>query len=256
MKNCTENLNWKLANEKSRKTHNHIKNLRILDYDKNPKLCLKCLKPLPYVKKSNKFCSIACAASYNTKGRVLTSIHKLKISNGVKNSSKPKRIYYPKPKQIRICPICNHEHYNTTYCSRKCFLTDQKNGYKFSNKPCGGIRPGGGQGKHGKYKGILCDSTYELIWVIYNIDHNIQFQRNKQRFKYVFKEKEHNYYPDFICNNEYIEIKGFMRETDYCKISQFPDDLNLKVLNGTDLKEQFNYVHSTYGKDLVSLYDK
>ena len=258
MKDCTENLNWKLANERSRQTTSHLKNLRVLDYNKNPKLCLKCLKPIFYEKRSNKFCSSACSSSYNTKGRILSSINKLNISNGVKNSFKykPKVNKVLSQKPTKICPICHCQHHNKIYCSKECFLMDQKNGYKFSSKPCGGIRPGGGRGKHGEYKGIWCDSTYELVWVIYNLDHKISFQRNKLGFKYVFEGKQHVYYPDFICSNEYTEIKGFMRKHDYFKFEQFPSNLKLKVLSGEDLKNQFDYVYSTYGKDLISLYDK
>ena len=41
----------------------------------------------------------------------------------------------------------------------------------------GGYRPGSGRAKTGYYKGIYCGSTYELAWVIYQIDNNKDFSR-------------------------------------------------------------------------------
>jgi len=41
----------------------------------------------------------------------------------------------------------------------------------------GGLRNGSGRSKSGYYKEIYCGSTYELCWVIYNLDHNISFSR-------------------------------------------------------------------------------
>ena len=53
------------------------------------------------------------------------------------------------------------------------------------NRKSGGIRKGSGRGKKGTYKGYWCDSSYELAWVIYNIDKNIPFTRNSEKFKYI-----------------------------------------------------------------------
>ena len=47
------------------------------------------------------------------------------------------------------------------------------------NPLCGGKRHGSGRGKKGWYKGYWCDSSWELALVIYNLEHNIKFERNK-----------------------------------------------------------------------------
>ncbi len=50
----------------------NLRNARISEYNKKPKLCANCNKPLPYdkgkSKDSNTFCNRSCAASYNNKG--------------------------------------------------------------------------------------------------------------------------------------------------------------------------------------------
>ena len=119
-------------------------------------------------------------------------------------------------------------------------------------KNAGGYRPGSGFGKQGWYKGYWCDSSYELAFVIYNLEHNIKFERNNDRFDYVYENKNHKYIPDFKLNNQYIEIKGFERPNDKYKYKSCP---NLKVMYYNDLKYCFDYVINKYGKDYIKLYN-
>ena len=58
------------------------------------------------------------------------------------------------------------------------------------NPLSGGLRKGSGRGKKGRYKGYWCDSSWELAWVIYNIEHNIKFDRNNVGFEYEYKGKK------------------------------------------------------------------
>lgn len=66
-------------------------------------------------------------------------------------------------------------------------------------------------GKRGLYKGIQCDSGWELAFVIYCVDNNIDIKRCKKYFTYFTNDGiEHRYYPDFIINDSTIvEIKGY-----------------------------------------------
>jgi len=121
------------------------------------------------------------------------------------------------------------------------------------NKKSGGMRKGSGVGKKGIYKGYWCDSSYELAWVIYNIDHNIKFERNYKSFPYEYNNKIHKYIPDFILNKNYIEIKGYINDTTKCKIKNFP---YVKILMLNDLKTELDYVISKYGKNFIDLYDE
>lgn len=119
----------------------------------------------------------------------------------------------------------------------------------------GGLRHGAGRGKKGRYKGIWCDSSWELAFVIYNLEHNITIERNKDYFEYTYNNEIHKYFPDFIINDEYIEIKGFDTDKVNAKIEQFPKDKILKVYHKEDLNEVFDYVINKYGDDFIKLYE-
>lgn len=126
------------------------------------------------------------------------------------------------------------------------------------NPLCGGLRKGSGRGKKGWYKGYWCDSTWELAWVIYNIDHNIKFERNYLGFEYEYKNQKRKYHPDFLISETFYEIKGRrsfekMDEENKEKIRQFKH--NLVILYEKQMKPYLNYVSEKYGKDYVRLYE-
>lgn len=117
-----------------------------------------------------------------------------------------------------------------------------------------------GRGKKGYYKGFWCDSTYELAYIIYCLDHGISIQRNKEYFIYTYQGKQHRYYPDFIVNGEIIEIKGFSNgvlpfKEQALKLSGKP----YKILFPKDLHYVFDYILKTYNKkvnkDISDLYE-
>jgi hypothetical protein len=89
--------------------------------------------------------------------------------------------------------------------------------------------------------------------VIYNIDHNISFERNNNYFEYTFENKTHKFYPDFIIGDIYYEIKGYMTPQQEAKISQFPHII--KLLCYDELQPYIDYVKSVYGNDFIRLYD-
>lgn len=112
--------------------------------------------------------------------------------------------------------------------------------------------------RYGTYKGISCDSSWELAFVMYHLDHQIPFIRNKSRyFEYEFECKTHRFYPDFIVNNDtYIEIKSrYSAETD-AKVASIPEEVNFQILYEQDLQIYFDYVKNTYGEDYYKLYDR
>lgn len=126
------------------------------------------------------------------------------------------------------------------------------------NPSSGGIRKGSGRGKKGWYKGFWCDSSWELAWVIYNIDNQIVFERNNLGFEYNFSGKTHKYYPDFKIGETYYEIKGRrsyekLDDENKNKISSFQH--NLVVLYEGEMKPYLDYVIKKYGKDFIKLYE-
>lgn len=121
------------------------------------------------------------------------------------------------------------------------------------NKLSGGYRHGSGRGKKGTYKGYYCDSSWELAYVIYNLEHNVKFKRNEKLFPYVFNGEQHNYKPDFIEGDTYVEIKGYFNEQVKAKEEAFP--FKLKYIDKDSIEPYIEYVEKTYGKDFTRLYE-
>ena len=109
--------------------------------------------------------------------------------------------------------------------------------------------------KAGWYKDIWCDSSWELAWVIYCIDHSIPFIRNSKGFDYVFNNENHTYFPDFylIEKDTYVEIKGYCTEKDLAKFKYFPN--SIEVIDDQKIQPILEYVVSTYGNNYTDMYD-
>lgn len=109
--------------------------------------------------------------------------------------------------------------------------------------------------KQGNYMGIPCDSSWELAYLLYCLDHNVHIERNKRGFAYIWGDSEHRYFPDFYLPDidTYVEIKGYKSNRDISKIEQF--QYKLKVLERADMKPIISFVETKYGKDFVRLYN-
>lgn len=118
----------------------------------------------------------------------------------------------------------------------------------------GGYRPGSGRAKTGYYKGIYCGSTYELAWVIYQIDHGKEFSR----FEGCVKDGDVAYFPDFLQDGKIIEIKGYesIEKVAIKTAVANKNGYDVIVLRRDDLRQEFDWVFSQYGRDLPSLYDE
>ena len=58
------------------------------------------------------------------------------------------------------------------------------------------------------FQGERFDSSWELALWIYAKDHGEEIQRCPCVFSYVYKNKHHKYFPDFLYKGELVEIKG------------------------------------------------
>ena len=203
-----------------------------------------------------KFCSSSCANS-----RSWNAADKLKKSISAKNSDLVKASIIRANLASAISKKNNNSKipkifWKCLYCGDVIITTKKtprKYHYDCYKKCSGGYRKGSGFGKSGWFKGIWCDSSYELAWVIYNIDHNIQFTRNTEGFEYFKNGIKCKYYPDFIIGSTYIEIKGYYTEEVDIKSNNFPHEL--KILYKSDLKEIFEYVISKYGSNFIEVYE-
>jgi len=109
-------------------------------------------------------------------------------------------------------------------------------------------------GYAGRYKGFWCDSSWELAFVVFHLDNGIHIERNAKGFTYEFYKRNHKYYPDFIVDGKYIEIKGSVKRKTQAKFDQFPEDLI--VIGSEEIKPYLEYAVKTYGEDFfIKLYE-
>ncbi len=116
----------------------------------------------------------------------------------------------------------------------------------------GGYRKGIGRGKKGWYKGIFCDSSWELAFVIYHIDHNISIKRCEEKLEYEMNGRVRKYLPDFVVGNKIIEIKGWRDESSIIKEKNFP---NILIIDKMSIIPYLEYVTNKYGKNFIRLYE-
>lgn len=120
----------------------------------------------------------------------------------------------------------------------------------------GGYREGCAKAfKWGYYNDFRCDSSWELAFIVYCLDNGVDIKRNTQGFQYTLDNVVHLYYPDFIINNTYYEVKGKYDEVVYAKIKQFPYEL--VVIDGSNIDTYLVYVTEKYGNNFTeTLYSK
>lgn len=192
----------------------------------------------------SRFCSRACANS-----RTFSKESNQKKAESILKTLEAKG-WAEKIKLCRGCG-CKINFRSTTGFCKNCKETSevykQEHHLKLSKaaKGNGGYRLHSGRGKHGTYKGYRCDSSWELAYVVYNLEHNIPFIRNTEAFEYEFESKKHKYYPDFIEGDTYVEIKGYFQESVKAKTEQFPK--KLKVLYLKDMQKYLDYTKEKYG---------
>lgn len=102
------NINWRIRDalkslcDKNKISYMHFYSQSKEDYEKTPKLCKHCGKPIPWEKRENEYCSRSCSTSENNKN----IIRNPEGNNGTYKSIK-----------IKICPICGQENCNSEFCN-------------------------------------------------------------------------------------------------------------------------------------------
>lgn len=182
------------------------------------KTCPKCQKEH---EANGRFCSRSCANSRGPRTEEFKEKVRAKLSGRKQPTDVTEKIqksraktYLLKKKTCSVCDTIILKKDRKT-CSKECrsILTSIN-----SSKQ---LRRGGG--KKGWYKGFHCDSTYELAYVIWHLDHNVHIERCTEYREYTYKGKVQRYTPDFIVDGNIIEIKGFLSERASAKLEQHSD---------------------------------
>lgn len=100
----------------------------------------------------------------------------------------------------------------------------------FANAPLRGP-----QGQKGTFDGYKFDSIWEYAYYRWSkeIKGNL-IERNRYEYlEYDFDGQTKKFYPDFIENAQFVEIKGIWRPQDLEKKAQHPE---VTFLDGTDIK--------------------
>lgn len=226
-------------------------------YLNNPSKCLNCNSVLSYKQRHNKFCNSSCAAISNNSIRDIESRKKqvatLLVTLKKKGILRPKEVKRKPKLKEKTCVVCGKIFMskNRKTCSDICHfksISDKKKG-----KP-GIVRNRAGRGKSGKYKGCWFNSTYELAYYIYCIDHNIRIERNQQCFDYFNPDSItwHKFYPDFRVNGKLVEIKGYKNKLNDYKLSGVTEPID--ILYKEDLQEIFTYIQNKTQLKIDKLY--
>jgi hypothetical protein len=210
---------------------------------------------------NNKYCCPYCNAEFSKKG-IATHIWRIHTDIGREHKTKlfgKTRIIWNKglTKKTSQSIVKASVTYGKNLLSGKIKPSFLGKKHSLASKQkiaaSGGYRKGSGRGKSGWYNEYWCDSTWELAWVIYNLEHNIKFSRNKIGFEYEYKNKKYKFYPDFILEDgTYVEIKGYMDDKNAEKIKQF--NHNIIIICKLEIIPYLNYATGKYGKNLKNLY--
>ena len=257
---CRMNPNFEISKKKSSE---RLKGVNIVERIKVDRECPRCgelftVEGTPSQlkrKDSKKYCSEQCAHSRKqteeTKEKIRTSVkqsEKFITNNRIAVDKRNKKYLETNKKKFDfVCLHCGEEGIDKKYNKnrkyhKECWL-----------KVSGGVKPGSSRGKCGWYSGYWCDSSYELAYLIYCLENNIDIVRNKEGFEYIFNDEKHLFYPDFIVSGKYVEIKNFRSDLTDAKLSYFPYDIT--VYYKDTIKPYLEYTINKYGKDFIKLYE-
>ena len=257
---CKQNPNWQKAVQKRSETVKQNTNIR------NPiihvkLICKECGNAYELDIRQNQFengdykhfCSSSCAKRYSA-----SFVDPQKIKNSLQKSVAFQQSIV-KQRKLYICKHCGRKFtinesyiHSRKYCSKKCMeeMRHDKLSKSMSQRQEAGLM--NRNYKAGIYHGIYCASSWELVFVIYCLDHQLNIKRCKKHFDYKYKKQLKRYFPDFEIDNTIYEIKGFESELAKYKHKLFPF---IKYITEKEKKKYFEYVINTYGKNYLDLYD-
>lgn len=244
--------------------------------------CERCGKVMTEKFGSGRFCSEACSHSHDcsedTRDKIKQSLAAfyedpeacLKQIRHGKTPAVLQAEYDDYTKSPKLCCICSkpipYKERHRQTCSNGCYKALLAINAK-KNKLGGLTGACGKYSKKGKYKGIRCDSTYELIYLVYCELNNISVKRNNKYFIYTnFEGKTRKYYPDFYLpdSDTYVELKGYKDNNVDLKLAAMKQqDKQVSILYKKDLKVLLDDINTKLNKNykidystIVELYDR
>jgi hypothetical protein len=218
--------------------------------------CLKCNKVFNAYSKwgTKSYCSKSCANSRGPRSIEFKKRMKELYTGVQKDPTAIKRGVQTKiergiiKRNSTVCAVCgstkNKPKLKT--CSRECFKKLATTNALIQEKH--------GGGRKGKYKGFICDSTYELAFLIWHLDHNFDIKRSKNIYSYEYKGKISKYIPDFIIDSDEYEIKGYMCNRAKAKLAQ---NSHINVIDKIKIQPYIQWVKEKYKvKNIDQLYEK
>lgn len=106
------------------------------------------------------------------------------------------------------------------------------------------------KGRKGRFRGILCESTWELAFVIWAIDNGKNIKRCRLLIPYELNNSTHYYNPDFEIDGKIYEIKGVTNEICLLKLKAAKDQ-NHKIvfIDRLGILKYLKYVKEKYKKN-------
>ena len=262
-KNCNKYsahfLKHKIYTEEEKERY---RNSRLLKRIKVNKVCEKCGKEFEVErtvskeglekisKKEKRFCSRSCGNGHNHSIEWKENISKALKGNIPKN----KGCKNPKKNACAVlCKDCGKKiKPNRSGFCKKCWMNSEEYKERLSKSlkgKTGGYKEGSVKNyRSGRYNNIWFYCSWELAFYLYHVENNISIERNTESFEYVFNNENRNYIPDFIVNENYIEIKGLRYEGVQEKIDQFPKNKKLIMIEGKkEIRKYLDYVEKKYG---------
>lgn len=120
---------------------------------------------------------------------------------------------------------------------------------------------GTGSGKSGRYRGMKCQSTYELAFVIWAIDEGKSIKRCGLKIEYEFENRKRLFNPDFEIDGIVYEIKGYLNEIAKVKLQAAKDkNIDITLIGREEAQFYIGYVNQKYNcnieKDYAKFYEE
>lgn len=236
-------------------------------WESEPHYCECCGKLMTTKYGSGRFCSRTCSNTRVASDYQRSVASQLRIAANNAATELAKLEYAKSPIYCKVCgKKIDYYHRNLLTCSDSCYRQLQADYAK--QRSFGGITSGGGgvKSKKGYYKGIRCESSYELIYLVYCLENSIKIERNNKYFLYKnTKGETKKYYPDFYLpdSSTYVELKGYKDNNVDLKLEAVKKaNIKINILYKADLIDKLDFINKRFNKnyhieyaDIAEMYD-